>query len=395
MLNTLIKVFGFLVVVGFLAIYLISNSDVTKTKKQSRGQVNSHVLASSSHTASADSLDVEERFAARNHLLKKMCKDKQIANFSWYQRNPENSNATEKATLDCSLRICRVQKVASTYFMSLKWHLAKQEQTRQTLDVCAGGKQTDFLFARDPYTRLLSAYLDKVVTLPLWWRTYGFFITNKFRDSSKKPHAYGCGHDVTFSEFVQFIIFMETTETLQDPHFVPIHKICDVCHREYEYIGKLETFTEDVRFIYKLNNKTVPMDIDSGLNKITSKTKNFANLFNKENYSNCISLCGGMKKVWWGLKAMGLIPTGQPFPFHQEGCSNVTGNEFFDIAKNIYEKNKGAFNKEKQKETFLIKMYQQVPLKDRLRLTNVLKRDLLIFGYPFYPENVFPEYKDG
>ena len=61
-----------------------------------------------------------------------------------------------------------------------------------------------FMFTRDPYSRLWSAYLDKLF-LPDFWKYIGIKI---IRDERQKPNALSlkCGYDVTIPELVRYLV---------------------------------------------------------------------------------------------------------------------------------------------------------------------------------------------
>ena len=82
-----------------------------------------------------------------------------------------------------------------------------------------------FMFVREPYSRLISGFVDKLVMHPLWWRMYGKYIKSTF--GSQEEHN-PCGHNVTFSEFIRYFISSQTTGKRQNIHFKPVNEICDV-----------------------------------------------------------------------------------------------------------------------------------------------------------------------
>ena len=337
----------------------------------------------------------EERFRSRREHLHNMCQDPERSNFKWFPR--ESGNVTERALYDCKLKFCRVPKVGSTYLSALKIHRATvnhhfMSNRRYSCRKLLPPLPRSFLIVRDPYVRIVSGYFDKIVTIPWWWRNYGAFIVNKFRGGNVSPDQVGCGHDVTFEEFVRFLVYSDTAQTMQDPHFIPVHKLCNVCEFNFDYLGKLETFTQDLKYIYESVGESSDFDFSPDLMKVSNKTQYFRSLFEKEDYSKCTSICEGMQKVWYGLQSMGFIPRSYNFPFLGERCNSVSPNEFREVSVKAYTDNKGKFDKHKQKDDFLRDVYSQVDIKYKLELYKVLKRDLDFFGYPHFPESVFPEY---
>lgn len=108
---------------------------------------------------------------------------------------------------------------------------------------------TKLLFVRDPYSRLFSAYVDKLFTpQTAFLQNYGRYIIRKFRKGATKK-SIECGHDVSFSEFVQYVIASIKGKGQMNPHFMPMYLQCDPCSQSYDVIGRLETLKEDLSLV--------------------------------------------------------------------------------------------------------------------------------------------------
>ncbi|XP_033757892.1 carbohydrate sulfotransferase 11-like [Pecten maximus] len=83
-----------------------------------------------------------------------------------------------------------------------------------------------FLFVRDPYSRMLSGYVDKLYTNNyIFWEKTGTDIVKNHRVNATK-RSKKCGHDITFSEFLQHVIRSETSDKHRDPHWYPMYDAC-------------------------------------------------------------------------------------------------------------------------------------------------------------------------
>ncbi|XP_064112087.1 carbohydrate sulfotransferase 10-like [Macrobrachium nipponense] len=124
-------------------------------------------------------------------------------------------------------------------------------------------KALRFIIVRDPFTRLLSAYQDKMTTLnPLpiiyKFRQLQIDIIERYRGNKTIPN----NHDPnfpTFEEFVQYVIDSTADlKTLKDWKKVicwqPYWTKCGVCAHDFQMIMKTETMEEDERFLVKLAN---------------------------------------------------------------------------------------------------------------------------------------------
>lgn len=110
-----------------------------------------------------------------------------------------------------------------------------------------------FIFVRHPFERILSAYFNKFVqnNIP-FRRKYGRHIIENFRENPTNE-SLQYGHDVTFKEFVAYLLDHDVTETyLYDPHWRPFHLLCEPCLIKYDLIGKYETFDEDADWTLSL-----------------------------------------------------------------------------------------------------------------------------------------------
>ena len=100
-------------------------------------------------------------------------------------------------------------------------------------------------FVRHPFVRLVSTYQDKVVDhdhrkLYKSWRKESLRFPSSQRIVENIPN---------FDQFVEFLLSMDHIAT-RDPHVDFYWRKCDLCHMHYDVLGKLETFTEDLSYIF-------------------------------------------------------------------------------------------------------------------------------------------------
>lgn len=107
-----------------------------------------------------------------------------------------------------------------------------------------------FLFVREPFHRLLSAYQDKFLGKN---RIY----TNKFREMIVKAYrsqdAEMVGkatNNVTFAEFLQYIVTSSNYLT-RDAHWRQYEHLCFPCTFKFDFIGHFETLADDVAYVLK------------------------------------------------------------------------------------------------------------------------------------------------
>ena len=99
-----------------------------------------------------------------------------------------------------------------------------------------------FTFVRHPFERLVSAFRDKFELS----RKYGYVYSRYAGKILKQPAGINSRRP-TFKEFVKYLL-IERLEEYND-HWLPYWLHCHMCEMEYDVIGKLETWNEDVEFI--------------------------------------------------------------------------------------------------------------------------------------------------
>ena len=103
-------------------------------------------------------------------------------------------------------------------------------------------KETDFLvfcFVRNPYTRLLSAYLDKIVTGS--WQKRSILMA--MGENSSKPSK-----EISFHEFVDVICKQNISQ--MDPHWRTQYYQTYQDSINYDFIGRLENFRKDCDYVF-------------------------------------------------------------------------------------------------------------------------------------------------
>ena len=161
------------------------------------------------------------------------------------------------------LLYCHVPKVGSTFWSRVLDIIIRNRNISNPFDIAdqyvkrnvmlnIGNHEintTDwikFLFVRNPYERLLSAYLDKFVSPNKLFYYGGRYIVRNYRQNANyKSRA--CGHDVSFEEFITAVL----SQNFHDGHWCPIYKLCRLNHIQYSHIGKMETFTQDTQLVLR------------------------------------------------------------------------------------------------------------------------------------------------
>lgn len=114
-------------------------------------------------------------------------------------------------------------------------------------------KYFKFIFVRHPFERLLSAYRNKFVDPynNIYQRRHGSQILKMYRTNLTKQ-AYNAGKNVTFGEFIQYIVDTHRKDKSKlDIHWNTVVSLCNPCAIGFDYVGKMETLVDDSNRVLK------------------------------------------------------------------------------------------------------------------------------------------------
>ncbi|XP_074518266.1 carbohydrate sulfotransferase 12-like [Halichoeres trimaculatus] len=109
---------------------------------------------------------------------------------------------------------------------------------------------TKFLFVRDPFVRILSAYRDKFMGLNGVYYYFSKLIMRRYSNIPNPPEtaeeAFSSHMRPSFHNFVQYLLDLNTESPLAfDPHWRPMYRLCHPCLIDYDFIGHQESFHEE------------------------------------------------------------------------------------------------------------------------------------------------------
>ncbi|NXL31416.1 CHSTC sulfotransferase, partial [Glaucidium brasilianum] len=119
-------------------------------------------------------------------------------------------------------------------------------------------KYTKFLFVRDPFVRLISAFRSKFeLENEEFYRRFAIPMLKLYSNHTNLPtsvsEAFGAGLKVSFSDFIQYLLDPRTEKMVPfNEHWRQIYRLCHPCQIDYDFIGKLETLDEDAAYLLQL-----------------------------------------------------------------------------------------------------------------------------------------------
>ena len=128
--------------------------------------------------------------------------------------------------------------------------------TEEIIEMLTSPEWVRFCFVRNPYHRLLSAYMSKIAnsgdTQYLW-------LQNTIRERFKYPDGNRCRANlVTFADFVHFLSdcgakvrYELKPDAIYDGHFNAQTRILRQDLIDYDFIGRFENFADDFRAVLR------------------------------------------------------------------------------------------------------------------------------------------------
>ena len=109
-----------------------------------------------------------------------------------------------------------------------------------------------FLFVREPFERILSAYIDKFFNYdPAFYSLWGPDIA---------PTRYVSGEEtsyksiITFEEFVNFVVRLHENDEFRNEHWQTFDTLCHPCGIDYDFIGGFENLEKEVRHVFEISS---------------------------------------------------------------------------------------------------------------------------------------------
>ena len=247
---------------------------------------------------------------------------------------------------------CPVPKVGTTYInYQLHDEIKAWEKLKlKTSDLTfSEDRRKSFAFVREPYSRLLSAYMDKILTTPAWWPKRGAQV---MKLAGALPSDAGwsekCAVYATFADFIRYFIVSEETGEGRNLHYVPMHDQCDLCNKRYDFLGHLESFSEDMDYI--LRSVNISVDIKPQEETIMRRKAIEALDEGKKQIEQCSDNFTVMKRLWFSFQARGFLPETMEMPFGVEASLDMNGDKFGHTLVQSWLDNKGSFDTRKQKK---------------------------------------------
>ncbi|XP_060572196.1 carbohydrate sulfotransferase 11-like isoform X2 [Ruditapes philippinarum] len=375
------------------------------------------VITSTRTTKQDSENDREHLYEERRHVINEGCKK---INRTKLDRT-EISSSTAGLIIDKvhSIYYCPIPKVSSTFWKRVLTVMASRGKLNSPFDISLGGvrlakindlskrelnslntKGTSFIVARNPYARLFSGYENKIYHSNLmFWKLTGRQVVHVIRKDNNDVYN-NYGFDVTFPEFIKYILYLHESGLGINGHFRPMLSLCDPCSIYFQYFVKLETLSDDARFlITKWRNDFDDVNLrfeDFEKETVLDTARGHVNfLFSTKKVLDEIKFpfIKIMLRTWRDLQIRGYLSKHIPFPFKETDVETVTKEEYMEAIKTALKIPVNRTEVKLQRKEALIQAYRQVPIKDMERLRQFVLEDCLVFGYDDRPAELFDRSK--
>ena len=318
---------------------------------------------------------------------------------------------------------CPLLKVGSTFFRRLFYAMNLGKKVRSPYDIAIQralngkrdvlSKMTSFLshrflktmnpasimFVREPFSRLLSGYTDKLFAPnPYFWQEIGVHIVTTIRHNYTTPPPKSkkiCAHDVTFSEFIKYVIDAERTDSdKRDAHFTPTYDQCKPCSLNYTVIGKMDSFLPDVAYtLEQLGNPVSKETLKIWAKQATADAiddSTYSPFGWKRGIRKCMTWEQALKRIWRKLQIRGIILFSDTFPWSGNDTSSVTLKHFQNTVKVLHSKSDKNLLKQ-QKLDVLAEAYSTVSEEDIRSILELFMPDFTLFQYNPKPDFIFDD----
>ncbi|XP_033756280.1 carbohydrate sulfotransferase 11-like [Pecten maximus] len=242
------------------------------------------------------------------------------------------------------------------------------------------------LVARNPYSRLFSAYIDKYFVLGARSKMIAI---KKGKGRLKMGDGY-CGYDISFQEFLDYFTDRYIAGDVVEEHTVPVSSLCYPCIIHYDVLCKQETLTSDMEHILDVINISTSKR-KAIMSMIHSKTINdtiYAFISSHMLYfylypDDCLNEWLLMEKLWKVLQFQGYISLALAFPandfqkmteFHAENVTDLILQKI-----NSYPLSKSQ--RSTQRERVLAHAYSSIKSSTLIRVQRMFAQDFHLFGY--------------
>ena len=256
-----------------------------------------------------------------------------------------------------------------------------------------------FMFVRNPYSRLLSLYVDKLlVPNPVHWNNMGKDSIKMFRKNASQV-SLNCGHDPSFLEFAQFVVWSLRTGKKLNFHFLVASEMCMPCDMNYTFIGKMENAKGDFTYVLRqFGLDSVVKEMGDKFSNLTAEDAIIDSITSpfgwKKNILKCMNWNEALMRVWRKLQIRGLVGISQFYPLNETRAETIEAKEFIRLAMTAREQSSHDELKNQKTEIFE-SIYRAIPSNVLSQIRDAYRLDFKLFEYDDSPDTFFGQRSIG
>ncbi|XP_059175006.1 uncharacterized protein LOC131955073 isoform X2 [Physella acuta] len=385
----------------------VMTHQMTTAKEIPKSTGTTSVVRSDRSRLQTEQVKYEEHRRRVGHVCRNQTRPPHPTNLLWLVKklnNPLISTRTRAL-------FCPVGKVASTFFTrflmiieqpslahspyDIPIEKASRESIRslkslRTLQAMSSfiTGSTSIVFGRNPYSRIFSAYIDKMLSPnPYYWKSWG----EKALKMSSILKANGtCASNVTFEQFLKAVAL---DLYKRDLHLKMVSAECQMCALNYSIVGRLETMREDVDYIAaRLNvSSGFQHEPDYGLAAAMDSVKDTVDsAFSwRPEIGKCISFDEMGRRIWRKFQIRGVIDSNIHYPFRPDELADMRTETFIAACRAAILASKDKAQLKKQKNQALLEAYSSVNITLLYKISHIYSDDLTMFDYEKLPDKLF------
>lgn len=158
---------------------------------------------------------------------------------------------------------CYIPKVACTTWKKIMAHLVGLQSKsvhQQRFNLLSSHSKAKahlilqsyykFLFVREPFERLLSAYKDKFTRKTNVWKKYEKKVKRSVRlRVGANATTIADNGEITFQEFITYLIDVNSKGSRVNEHWRHYDSLCHPCNINFDFIGHYGTLEDDAPFV--------------------------------------------------------------------------------------------------------------------------------------------------
>lgn len=249
---------------------------------------------------------------------------------------------------------------------------------------------TKLLMARNPYSRLFSAYIDQIY-LPMKWKAASKMVQGN-------PKQEECGSDVSFDQFLAYVSDNVLSKKKADISWAPVFSVCLPCETGANIVVKQETLAEDAEFVLNYIQadeivKEQARNVSAGyirlndLENIVKESVESGHLANR----GCISEDELAKRIWTALQIKGYIHNDIIFPeekfklVFRDDLKSVLTNE---VLQAVNMKQLTREERDAQRREWKLSFWRQVSKDTMIKVQAAYYEDFTLFQYEIDPNKM-------